>query len=316
MERFDTFNDLVNWMDDTDASTSDDEYEDLTLINELNELRLREQNELNQLNELNELRLRARALGIKNIDNMNTEQLNERIAVMLKVRAEGLTRLEFDDNQELIPSVENLRILQIVAAEPKHSIRRADVLQKLQGYRLLTNKLDTNSKRWTRFINTQDGMLRAGGFPIRNKPEEEFIVLKNVSKKFTFSIKRDEVILMEKIPQDSGLLLSDTASALISEFRARPDGNQFIAVKDDFTILHSAMNNTMLAINAGINRGGLGKGFRLSKTKYKNFFLFKLSEEDKNELQTRLNALSEEDKLGNRGISPDLLHIIDRFYPN
>jgi hypothetical protein len=268
-------------------------------------------------NELNELRLRAKALGVKDTENMDIERLNERIKVMLKVRLEGLTRLEFDENNKLIPSLDNLRILQIEAAEPKHLLRRADVLEKLQGYRLLTNKLNTTTKRWTRYIDKSDGMLRAGGFPIRNDPNEEFIVMKNVSKKFTFSINRENVILMEKLPKDSMLLLSDEVMGLISEFRdVKQDGNQFVVVKDDFNTMFSAASNTVLAREAGLNRGGLGKAFRLRKVKYKDVFIFKLSEADKNELRERLNELSDEDKIGNRGIPLNLLQVIDQYYPN
>ena len=270
-----------------------------------------------ELNELNELRLRAKALGVKNSENMDREKLEERVQVMLKVRLEGLSRLEFDDNQQLIPSLENLRILQITPDQPKHLLRRADVLSKLQGYRLLTDKLDTTNNRWTRYIDKDDGFLRAGGFPIRNKPEEEFIVFKNVSLKFTFSVNRANVILMEKLPQNSMLLLSNAVLELVSEFRdAKPDGNQFVVLSDNFNNLFSAPNVTQIARLSALNRGALGRAFTQRKIKYKNAFIFKLSQADKEELQTRLDALSDEDKLGNRGIPDDLMQIINRFYPN
>ena len=306
-------NELIRLDEDIDISILDtsDEEDEIKEEPELTELLRLEQVELE------ELRLRAKALGVKNTENMDNEELEERVQVMLKVRLEGLSRLEFDDNQQLIPSLENLRILQIEAVQPKHSLRRADVLEKLQGYRLLTNKLNTTNNRWTRYIDKDDGFLRAGGFPIRNKPEEEFIVFKNVSKKFTFSIKREKVILMEKLPQSSMLLLSDAVLGLVSEFRdVKPDGNQFVVVSDDFNNLWSAPNNTQIARLSGLNRGGLGKSFRLRKVKYKNAFIFKLSQADKEELQTRLDNLSEEDKIGNRGIPLNLLQVIDRYYPN
>ena len=305
----------IDQYDDIDISILDTSDEELDEIKEelelLDLIRLERQ-------ELEELRLRANNMGVKNTENMDREKLTERIDVLLKVRLEGLTRLEFDENNQIVPSLENLRILQIKAVEPKHSLTRIVVLEKLQGYRLLTDKLDTTTKRWTRYINKDDGMLRAGGFPIRNKPEEEFIVFKNVSKKFTFSVKRSEVILMEKLPQDNPLLLSDEVLGLISEFRdVKPDGNQFVVVKDTFDEpLISAPNNTQIARLSELNRGGLGKAFRLRKLKYKNFFIFKLSQADKEELQTRLNALSASDRLGNRGIPLNLLSVIDRYYPN
>ena len=267
----------------------------------------------NMSQELTELRLRAKVLGVKNTENMDTETLNERIGVMLKVRLEGLTRLEFDENNQIVPSLENLRILQIEAVEPKHGLTREDVIQKLKGYRLLTNKLDTTNKRWTRYISKKDGMLRAGGFPIRNKPTEEFIVMKNVSKKFTFSINRDNVILMEKLPQDSLQLLSDTVLTLINEYRNKV-GHLFVALSDNFDTLVSGSNVSSLAKSAVLNRGGLGKAFRLNKIKYKNFFIFKLTKEDFDLLNERVDTLTPEDKLGNRGVSPEIMQIVNEYY--
>ena len=265
--------------------------------------------------ELQELRIRAKALGV-NVEGMTREKIEEKINIMLKVRLEGLSRLEFDEQGKLLPSLENLRILQIEAEQPKHSIRRADVLEKLQGYRLLNNKLNTDNKRWTRYISTDDGMLRAGGFPIRNNPSEEFIVFKNVSKKFTFSVKRDNVILMEKLPKDSYLLLSDEVLGMISEFRdVRPDGDNFVAVPDDFSRVFSASTNTKLAEEIGVNRGALGKNFRTRKLKYKNYFIFKLGGADTQQLIQRVDGLSEEEKRGNRGIPDDLQEVIDTYYP-
>lgn len=120
---------------------------------------------------------------------------------------------------------------------------------------------------------------------------------------------------MEKLPQDSMLLLSEEVLMLIEEFRNKPNGNLFVSVTDDFNTLHSAPSNSVLAINASLNRGGLGKAFRTGKVKYKNVFIFKLSTPHKDELQTRLNTLSEEDRLGNRGIPLNLLQVVDRYYP-
>jgi len=269
-----------------------------------------------KVNDLLELRIRAKALGVKNTDNMNTEKLEERINVMLKVRLEGLTRLEFDDDNKIIPSLQNLRILNITAVEPKHSLTRVDVLRKLQGYRLITDKLQTTTKHWTRYIDINDGFLRAGGFPIRNKPEEEFIVFKNVSKKFTFSVKRENVILMEKLPQTSMLLLSSTVLQLIMEFKSKARGRLFVSMKDNFNALHFDKNKSGIAKKSEVNRSAMGRAYTSGKVKYKNFFLFKLSPDDKDELETKMNALTSAEKLGNRGIPIDLLQIIDRFYPN
>ncbi len=266
--------------------------------------------------ELRELRVRAKALGVKNTENMDKERLEERISVMLKVRLEGLSRLEFGDDNVIVPSLENLRILQIEAVEPKHSLSRDVVLQKLQGYRLLTNKLDTNTRRWTRYIDKDDGFLRAGGFPIRNRGDEEFIVFKNVSKKFTFSVKREKIILMEKLPSDSLDLLSDATLSIISEFRdVKPNGDKFVVLEDDFDSIFVAPNKTQIARISGLNRGGLARAFASRRVKYKNFFIFKLSQTDADELEGRMEDLSDEERLGRRGIPDNLMAVINRFYP-
>ncbi len=257
------------------------------------------------------LKNRARALGVKNVDNLSDEQLNQRIDVMLRVRAEGLTRLEFNEQGELLSTLRNLEILQIQAQQKKSSLSRRDVIEKLQGYRLLTDKLDTHNNRWTRFIDLDDGFLRAGGFPIRNKPFEEFIVLKNVSKKFTFSIKRSNVILMDKLPRDSPSLLTDDAFALATDFGNRNSGSLFVSLSGDFQTVQKSNSVSGLARLIGINRGGLGRNFKNQSQQYKGFYLFKLSIADYQELQVAI------ERIGNVkiGISDDLMEVIDRFYP-
>ncbi len=262
-----------------------------------------------------ELRNRARALGVKNVARLSRAELEARIVVMLRVRAEGLSRLEFDDREprQLLPTLENLRILQIPAVEKKSDLTRADVIRKLQGYRLITNKLNTNNRRWTRYIDIGDGFLRPGGFPIQNKPADEFIVMKNVSKKFTFSIKRDNVILMEKIPAGDDDLLDPRTRALVDEFNAKPRGNIFIVMSGDLSTFHSNNSAAAISRDSGFNRGSLSRAFRNNLQKFKKTnFLFKLSPADVTLLNNRRQALGVI-PFGN-GIPPDLMAVINRFY--
>mgnify|MGYP003649349637 CR=1 FL=1 len=272
---------------------------------------------MSQQTDIRELRNRALGLGIENANSLPRDRLEERISVMLRVRGEGLARLEFDANRQLVPSVENLRILEVEAVQPKHSLTRADVLEKLQGYRLLIDKFATNTRHWTRYIDTSDGFLRAGGFPIRNQRNEEFIVLKNVSKKFTFSIKRANVILMEKIPKGETDLLGDIAKKLIEKFQRRSDGSgtKFVAIKQDFSVIAKTDSVAELSRVIGVNRGTLGKKFREETGKHKDFFLFRLTPENAKKLKRRARELTEEEIAGGGDIPDNLMNIIDRFYP-
>ena len=262
--------------------------------------------------DLIELRVRASALGVKNVNNLDINELEQRIKILLNVKREGLSRLEFDENRELVPSLENLRILQIEAEQKKSSLTREDVIQKLQGYRLLTDKLNTTNRRWTRYIDKEDGFLRAGGFPIRNEPSEEFIVMKNVSKRFTFSINRAKVILMEKLPKGSIELISQEGQQLVIDFVNRSgSGTNFVALKDDFSVVHRANNNTALSRLIQVNRGALGRKFRANSGKHKDWFLFKLSLGDFNDL----NEMIPLQNANLSGIPDDLQAVIDRYYP-
>ena len=242
---------------------------------------------------------------------IQTEE-EKREETLLRVRREGLTRLEFGADKQLIPSLENLRILGIEAEQKKSSLTRADVIQKLQGYKLITNKLNTTTRRWTRYIDKEDGFLRAGGFPIRNEPNEEFIVMKNVSKRFTFSINRERVILMEKIPKNAAELISVPAQDLIRDFRSRDgSGVQYVALKDDFTEVKSEENNTALARTIEVNRGALGRKFRSNAGKHKEWFLFRLGFDDIRDLREQIPL---QDAVL-QGIPDNLQAVIDRFYP-
>ena len=274
-----------------------------------------EEEELGQIldADLLELRNRASALGVKNVNQLNQGQLEERIQILLRVRSEGLSRLEFDENKELIPSLENLRILEIQAVQKKNTLTRADVLTKLAGYRLITDKFATNNRRWTRYIDVNDGFLRPGGFPIRNQRNEEFIVFKNVSKRFTFSAKRRNIILMEKLPKDAIELISTEGQNIVIDFVGRSgSGTNLVALKDDFTQVSRANNVAALSRLLGVNRGALGRKFRGDTHRFKNYFIFKLSLGDVNDL----NELIPLDNANLSGIPADLMAIIDRFYPD
>ncbi len=292
-------------------------FRDVSDQSELDSDDMKEIEELFGMNveDLTELRARARALGVKNVGALSKNELEQKIVVMLRVRAEGLTRLEFDDDRNLLPTLENLRILQIPALEKKSSLTRDDVLRKLQGYRLITNKLNTNNRRWTRYIDINDGFLRPGGFPIQNKPADEFIVFKNVSKHFTFSAKRDNIILMEKIPKGDEDLIDPRTKALVREFSNKPRGNIFIVMSEDLGTFHSNTSAAAISRDTGFNRGSLSRAFRNGLPKFKKTnFLFKLNPADVTLLNTRRQALGII-PIGN-GIPPNLMAVINRFYPN
>ena len=242
------------------------------------------------------LRKQARVLGVKNINSLSLRDLEDKVKIMLRVRREGLTRLEFDDEKQIVPSVENLRILSIEADEKMTSLSKYDILDKLENYRVLEDRYNTTPKRWTRYINRFDGLLRAGGFPIRNNRDEEFIVMKNVSKKFTFSIKRSEVILFQhkgKNPID----LSQPAKAVVSKFNQKTGNTgMYVAVSQDFKSINGAMSLAALSRLIDGSKGGLTKAFKAGNNVYKNFFIFRLSNEDFELLKTDIGELSEEDR--------------------
>ena len=263
--------------------------------------------------EFEELKERARALGVKRINELNEEQLNERISVLLRVKAEGLTRLEFDEERNLMPTLNNLRILQIEAVQKKHTLTRFDVLEKLKGYSLIANKFNTTNNRWTRYIDTEDGFLRGGGFPIRNKPEEPFLVLKNVSQKFTFSIQRETVILFEKIPKNSPLLNNPTINDLVSEFRDK-SGSLYVTMDDNFAV-EASLSMAQLARTLKVNRGSLARKFRGEVEKHKQYYLFRLTPGDRDMLIHRVANLTDAEREGNSCIRPSVLDVINHYYP-
>lgn len=291
---------------------------DISILDTDTEEEVEEESELVELldTELRELRQRASALGVRGVANLNQGELESKIQVLLRVKAEGLSRLEFDENKELLPTLANLRILEIEAVQKKNTLTREDVLQKLKGYRLLTNKLGTTNRRWTRYIDVNDGFLRPGGFPIRNLPSEEFIVFKNVSKRFTFSAKRRNIILMEKLPKDALELIADRPTEIIIDYvnRHNPEGNRFVALKDDFSRVKGENNVSALARTLSVNRGALGRRFRVNDNRFKNYFIFRLSLGDENELRTQIRELDDTD-LEVPDIPANLMAVIDRFYP-
>lgn len=258
------------------------------------------------------LRETARLLGVKNWDILDIEPLNKRIKVMMRVRREGLSRLEFDENNDLVVSPENLRILMIEPEQKKTDLTRTDVFDKLRGYRLLTDNNKTNIKRWTRYININDGLLRAGGFPIRNMPNEEFIVMKNVSKKYTFSIKKSEIVLMEKKPVEHNI--SDEAFAFISQFHNKPQGRNIVAFDKSFRDgIKESLTYKDTAGLMGVDRKALSVAFRNGRVIFKKkWFIFKLNDEDTKDLSNRLRSINPTE-IGTH--DANIIEIINRYYP-
>jgi hypothetical protein len=265
-------------------------------------------------NPLEELIERARLLGVKNPETLTEAKLVERINVMAKVVGQGLTRLDFDEHGILRDTPNNRRIISKISTL-ETGLSRQQVIDKLKGYRLLTNKNDTTNRRWTRYININDGLLRAGGFPIRNETTEEFIVMKNVSKRFTFSIRKEDVILFEKLPKDSPFLMDDDVFNVLSVYHNKT-GPEYVALHlKDIQDIKMEKANTVASISrqTGLNRGGLGRAFRERRGQYKGWFLFRLSSDDFFTLKDAINAIP----VGKFRllIRADVMKMIDKYYP-
>lgn len=225
-------------------------------------------------------------------------------------------RLKFDKFGKIIISESNRDIINIIreSQQRQQELTRQDVIEKLSDYILLENKLDTRPNLWVRYINIKDGKLRTGGFPIRNEENEEFIVLKNISLNFTFSIKRKDVLLFQKIPKHSLMLLSEKALNIINKYESK-QGKLYTALGAKFRILKSSKTVAGLARELGVDRKSLGKAYRLQKLKFKNFILFKLDQEQVDELEVDVDSLGDDEIKENR-FRNQLLSIIDLFYKN
>jgi hypothetical protein len=220
-------------------------------------------------------------------------------------------RLQFDEHKNLIANNDlNTRILNIV---PELVIDRNVVLDKLEGYRLVRDN-NTSTRNWTRYISVLDKKLRAGGFPIKNDPQDEFIVFKNVSKNFTFSVKRVDVILIEKIPKkDLDELLTKPLKDLFNKYEQQ--GKNFLAIKNTFDEdIVEANNINKLSKAIGISRNAITNTFKAGKKISKEYYLFKFSTQDKELFINEYNEIPQEDRTLIK-IPKDLMEIINKYYP-
>lgn len=257
---------------------------------------------------LSAARREAISLGAKNVHLLTDAEVKEKILTLKRVRAEGLTRLEFDEDRSILLTDENVRILTIEPVES--NITRRDVLRKLIGYKKVSSN-NTNNRRWTRFINKKDGLLRTGGFPIRNDPDEEFIVLKNVSKKFTLSINKNDVVLFEKIPKRSLDFYIPGAQRLIRKYRNK-NGKKFVALKGDFSDLKESSSMAGLTRLTGLSRGSLGKNFRENNLFQGNYLLFKMSAEEFRQLTNEVRLINRIPTITD--IDPEVLREVNKYY--
>ena len=261
-----------------------------------------------EVNLLEELQRQARNLNIVDIDGLGIDELNVKIMARIKAQTEGLRRLEFQQRTqpgklELIDDdPTNIEILEIVPEEP--NIQRQEVIEKLRGYILLEDKFATSNRRWIRYINVKDGLLRTGGFPIKNNRQDEFIVLKNVSKRFTLSIKRDDVIIFEKQPGD---ILPDNIQRLFNNILNQ--GKNIVIITNDLQNIYTGRTMTEAARNAGINRNSVSRAFKNNKKYVKKNYLFKMTDEELANVRQQIQGI----QLGNN-IPANVMAIINRFY--
>lgn len=241
------------------------------------------------------LRLRAIELGIKNVSELSIAELKQKVAIMEKVMAEGLKRIEFEERKDetdtstrLQPTtaMENIDIFSKPSAD---LLTKQQVLEKLVGYRILQDNSRTTPRRWTRYIDFKDGILRTGGFPIKNTGE--FIVFKNVSKKFTFSVRNENIILFEKVPdkdQNPLNFFNKFTRDLVNKHKAKPIGINYIAVRDDLVdgIKTARSVKSLADLMEGVSRKSLGLAFKEypARFKFKNWWIFRLSDADEETL--------------------------------
>ena len=218
-------------------------------------------------------------------------------------------RLDFV-NGKLQATARNVKLLSIDPKTRKNALTRAQVLEKLENYRLI-KPFETKTNRWTRYINIKDGFLRAGGFVIRNEKSEDFLVFKNVSANFTFSVKRKDIILFERIPKDS-VAVTAQVNVVIQQFQ-KTTGSMRVAVDNAIKTVIIAPNISKLASEANLNRGGLSRAFKAERNAYKNFLIFSLSKKDANALKKKILNIPEKDKRF-KLIPDNVMEIINRFY--
>lgn len=255
--------------------------------------------------ELQELVLEAMALEI-NPENKSKEQLRNEIEIMKRVKAQGLQRLKFQETDEpgkktlIRDDPLNIEILSRPAEEG--DLERLQVIDKLKGYRLLDDKNNTTNRRWIRYINVNDGKLRTGGFPIKN--EAEYIVLKNVSKKITLSIRKDDVIIFEKVP--SGIL-PENIQNLFDNISGT--GNIYVIISPDLQFIYTGRTINEVAINSNINRNSVSRAIRGNRGIIKKHYLFKMTNDELENVRTSLENVD----LGD-GVDSRVLEVINRFY--
>lgn len=255
--------------------------------------------------ELQRLRREAEELRIPDFENKSQEELERQIPIYRRVIAEGLKRLQFQEGPGRKALVEddptNIEILAQEATEG--DLSRIQVIDKLKGYRLLVNKDNTTNRRWIRFINIEQGKLRTGGFPIKN--EGEFIVLKNVSKKITLSIKKDNVIIFEKVPAG---ILPPNIQELFNNLSNT--GNNYVIISPDLQFIFTGRTMTQVARNANMNRNSVSRAFGANRRMIKKHYLFRMTNEELENVRTLLEDVD----LGDN-IDPQVMEIINRYYP-
>lgn len=226
--------------------------------------------------------------------------------------ADLANRLEFDEEKRLIEdSVINEEILSIIPEEPKESLTRSMVINKLYGYQLLTNKLNTKPRRWYRYINKNDGLLRAGGFVIKNDSADEFVVFKNVSKNYTFSVKRDDIIMFEKMPKGDPYYFGDKTYKLWKRVEDKHASNKPIMVvfDSDLQMLFGSRNVSEVAMKTKTTRVSVKKAADRGG-KMKNFYIFRYNDNDLDWLDGFLPIATKQ----REGLPADVMKVVNQYY--
>lgn len=247
---------------------------------------------------IEELKSQARNLGFQNVAGMTKEELEIQIEKLQKIHDEGFRRLQFDPITDQILSNEtNREILSKQATDPVDTKQKA--IDKLKGYRLVEDMDNLLGRTWYRYINKYDGILRTGGFVLKN--DEEFIALKNVSKRFTFSIKKNNVYLFEKVK--GGFIPPE-----LQPFLDKEPGNRYVLLSKDLDTMLVDTSISGIARKGGVGRSTIQRVIKLNKKMVKNYHFMRLNQEDIDELN-RIIGTIEFDNL-----DPNVVRIINNYY--
>lgn len=221
---------------------------------------------------LKELQQQARNLGFQNVSGMTKKELEKQIEKLQKIHNEGYKRLQYDpETNKLLQNETNREILDI---DPEDFLSKSDIIEKLKGYRLVEDMDNLKGRTWYRYINKNQGLLRTGGFVLKNTPE--FIALKNVSKRFTFSVKKSDIYLFEKVK--GGI----TPPELEPFFNK--EGTRYVLLSFDMENMFVDTSISGIARQGETSRSSIQRVIKQGKNSLKKFYFFRINQEDVDKL--------------------------------